>query len=76
MTIRDLSAVFASGTRLLVSCSTVRSNGHTTHINVLHNGTLRNLKDPAVLDREIKIIVNQSGTVLDEQKPFLNVTVY
>lgn len=74
MTIRDLTSALVGHSRILITRSVTRSNGHRQHCDMLYNGTVRTLHDPLVLAMEVEHIVNSIDTTGDNPVAYLTIT--
>ena len=75
MNVKDLTSALVGHSRILVTRTITRSNGHTQHCDVMYNGTVRALHDPLVLNSQVESIVNSLSTSGDTPIPFLTVSV-
>lgn len=74
MTVRDLTSALVGHSRIVITRTVTRSNGHRQHCDVMYNGTVRSLHDPLVLDSQVEHIVNSIDKTSDNPVAFLTIT--
>jgi len=74
MTVRDLTSALIGHSRILITRSVTRSNGHRCTCDLVYNGTARALHDPLVLAMEVGHIVNNVDNTGDNSVAYLTIT--